>query len=188
MSYSLVEKKKLIPDLSKFKAHQIKVRLASEVHDPVDKPVPKSPDPIKFSLQIGRRHKPSISQYEEDPSSHTPEKSKSASSSLCKIRTPDLSKFLGRTSGLFDKVCSTPSYSPRYDYITKDFSKTHVNLSKQSPRPTMALMNMHDLVPRKVNFKHIEKRVSVPDLGKIQSRPSSKHLPSFMLVRCSLEK
>lgn len=187
MSYSLLEKKKLIPDLSKFKAHELKVRLASEVHDPVDKPIPKSPDPIKFSLQIGRKHKPSISQYEEDPLSHTPEKSQSASS-LRKIRTPDLSKTLGRTSGLFDKVCSTPSYSPRFDYITKDFSKTHVNLSKQSPRPTMVLMNMHDLVPRKVDFKHIEKRVSVPDLGKIQSRPSSKHLPSFMLVRCSLEK
>jgi hypothetical protein len=178
----MLEKKKLIPDLSKFKAHEFKVKTASEIHDPVDKPIPKTPDPIKFSLQIGRKQKPGIPQYEEDPSPHTPEKSQSASS-LRKIRTPDLSKILGRTSGLFDKVCSTPSYSPRFDYITKNFSKTHVSFSKQSPRPTMVLMNMHDLIPRKVEFKHIEKRVSVPDLGKIQSRPSSKHLPSFMLVR-----
>lgn len=114
-------------------------------------------------------------------SSLTPEKSVSTPT-LRKIRTPDLSKTLGRTQGLFDKVCSTPSYSPRFEIVTQDQSKSHVIFNKQSPRPTMELLNLHDLIPRKLDFKQIEKRVSVPDLGKVPSRPSNKYLPSFMLV------
>jgi hypothetical protein len=40
VSYSLLEKKKLIPDLSKFKVHEFKVKTASEIYDLVDKKLP----------------------------------------------------------------------------------------------------------------------------------------------------
>lgn len=177
----MLEKNKLIPNIAKFQAHGLKVKLASELHDPVDKPIIRNLDPIKFSLQIGRYHMAKKSATEDEMSSLPPEKSVSTSS-LSKIRTPDLSKSLGRTPGMFDKVCYTPSYSPKYELVTKDQSKTHIDFSKQSPRPEMELLNFHDLIPRKIEFKHTEKRVSVPDLGKILSRPTSRYLPSFMLV------
>ncbi|CAG9314251.1 unnamed protein product [Blepharisma stoltei] len=143
---------------------------------------PHVQSPISFEKQLAR---PEFLKWAQDvhhnrfiPFDHSPP----ISTKVQNIRTPDMSKYLGReTFKTYQDLSSQASYDPNYSAVKKNTEKGTIKFNKAQGRPPFHRITKSDIIIDSINYSQIDSKTQSPDLSKSPTKPCDKTLPAFML-------